>query len=227
MLRRLVVSSVLVIASLGTAALGQNTNSSTTGVRPRTATTTTNQSSPSPAKSTDVQEPALKTPAARPAQPKPKVPVSPAPKAPVTPAPGSGSVAEAFNALLKGIREADVDAVTKIYWNSPRLLLFNSNGSVTKGWEQMRRNRESSYKDVKDVKLEVREVSITMLGRDGAVVSCLWTQSQTYKGAPDQASGRMTLVFKRVGKDWKVIHLHTSDPARATPTERPSPSSTP
>ena len=225
MLRRLVVSSVLVIASLGTAALGQNTNSSTTGGRPRTATTTTNQSSPSPAKSTDVQEPALKPPAVRRTQPKPKVPVTPAP-APA-PAPGAGSVAEAFNALLKGIREADVNAVTNVYWNSPRLLLFNSNGSVTKGWEQMRLNRESSYKDVKDVKLDVRDVSITMLGRDGAVVSCLWTQSQTYKGAPDQASGRMTLVFKRVGKDWKVIHLHTSDPARTLPSEKPSPSSTP
>ncbi len=219
MLRRLVVSSLLVITTAGTAALAQNTNSSTTGGRPRTATTTTNQSSPAPAKSTDVQKPTTTPPAARRTQPKPKV-------APTT-SPGTGSVAEAFNALLNGIRNVDVDAVTRVYWNSPRLLLFNSNGSVTKGWEQMRRNRESSYKDVKDVKLDVRDVSITMLGRDGAVVSCLWTQSQIYKGAPDTASGRMTLVFKRVGKDWKVIHLHTSDPARALPSERPSPSSTP
>ena len=219
MLRRLVVSSVLVIATLGTAALGQNTNSSTTGVRPRTATTNTNQSSTGPAKSTDVQKPTTTPPTARRTQPKPKVAV--------TTSPGSGSVAEAFNALLNGIRNIDADAVNRVYWNSPRLLTFNSNGSVTKGWEQMRRNRESSYKDVKDVKLDVRDVSITMLGRDGAVVSCLWTQSQTYKGAPDTASGRMTLVFKRVGRDWKVIHLHTSDPARAIQPERPSPSPTP
>ena len=219
MLRRLVVSVLLVIATLGTAALGQNTNSSTTRVRPRTATITTDQSSADPAKSTDVQKPTTTPPAARRTQLKPKV-------AP-TPAPAAGTVTDAFNALLKGIRDVDADAVNRIYWNSPRLLLFNSNGSVTKGWEQMRSNRESSYKDVKDVKLEVRDVSITMLGRDGAVVSCLWTQSQTYKGAPDTASGRMTLVFKRIGKYWKVIHLHTSDPARASQPERASPSPTP
>ena len=217
MLRRLVVSSVLVTATLGTAALGQSTNSSTTGVRPRTATSNTNQSAPAPAKSTDVQKPATRPPVARRTEPKPKVAVTTPP----------GSVTETFNALLNGIRKADADAVSNIYWNSPRLLLFNSNGSVTKGWDQMSRNRESSYKDVKDVKLEVRDVSITMLGRDGAVVSCLWTQSQTNKGAPDTASGRMTLVFKRVGKDWKVIHLHTSDPARTVPVERSSPSPTP
>jgi ketosteroid isomerase-like protein len=88
----------------------------------------------------------------------------------------------------------------------------------------MRKNRESSYADVQDVKLDVRDVSITMLGRDGAMVSCLWTQSQTYKGTPETATGRMTLVFKRVGKDWKAIHLHTSpdkpEPARVLPSEQ-------
>ena len=218
MLRRLVVSALLVIATSGTAAFAQNTNSSQT-VRPRTATSNTNKAAPEPSQSTDVQKPATTPTAPRRVQPKPQVAG--------TPAPGAGSVTEAFNALLNGIRKADVDAVTNIYWNSPRLILFNSNGSVTKGWEQMRRNRESSYKDVKDVKLEVRDVSITMLGRDGAVVSCLWTQSQTFKGSPDSASGRMTLVFKRIGKDWKVIHLHTSDPARVAPAERAGPSTNP
>jgi len=218
MLKRLVVSALLVIATSGTAAFAQNTNSSQT-VRPRTATTNTNKAPAETTQSTVVQKPTNTPAAARGTQPKPK--------ATGTPAPVAGSVTETFNALLNGIRRADVEAVTSIYWNSPRLILFNSNGSVTKGWEQMRRNRESSYKDVKDVKLEVRDVSITMLGRDGAVVSCLWTQSQTFKGTPDSASGRMTLVFKRVGKDWKVIHLHTSDPARVAPTERASPSTNP
>lgn len=217
MLRRLVASSAfLVIAISGTATFAQNTNSSQT-VRPRTATTNTNKAEP--AQSTDVQKPATTSATSRRTQPKPKVTA--------TPALAAGSVSDAFNELLNGIRRADVEAVTNIYWNSPRLILFNSNGSVTRGWEQMRRNRESSYKDVKDVKLEVRDVSISMLGRDGAVVSCLWTQSQTFKGAPDSASGRMTLVFKRIGKDWKVIHLHTSDPARALSVEKPTSSNTP
>ncbi|PWT83300.1 MAG: hypothetical protein C5B44_00805, partial [Acidobacteria bacterium] len=139
----------------------------------------------------------------------------------------SAGVTAAFNKLLSGIRRADVNAVTSVYWNSPRLALFNNNGTVTKGWEQLRKNRESSYPDVKDVKLDVRDVSVTMLGRDAAVVTCLWNQSQTYKGTPESASGRMTLVFKRVGKDWKVIHLHTSPEAPAPSTVMPSEQQTP
>ena len=143
----------------------------------------------------------------------------------------SEAVLGAFNRLLDGIRHADVKEVTAVYWNSPRLNLFNYNGSVTKGWEQMRKNRESSYPEIKDVKLEVRDVSVTMLGRDGALVTCQWTQSQNYKGAPETASGRMTLVFKRIGNAWKAIHLHSSpdspNPASIPPSEqqRPSPPS--
>jgi ketosteroid isomerase-like protein len=150
---------------------------------------------------------------------------------PAAETPGSQAVVAAFNALLDGIRKADVKAVSNVYWNSPRLTLFNNNGSVTKGWEQMRRNRESSYKDVKDVKLTCRDVSITMLGRDGAVATCLWTQSQTFRGEPETATGRMTLVFRRVGKDWKAIHLHTSpdrpEPSRIAPSEQPTASPRP
>jgi len=221
MLRRLLVSALLVFAISTVNALAQNTNSSPTG-RPRTTTptTNTNRSSADSQKSSDVNKAATTQPEARRTTPKPKV-------AATTGTPGSQSVAEVFNALLNGIRHADVKAVSNVYWNSPRLILFNNNGTVTKGWDQMRKNRESSYKDLKDVKLDVRDVSITMLGRDGAVVTCLWTQSQTYKGAPETATGRMTLVFKRVGKDWKAIHLHTSpdrpEPTRVLPSEQSTP----
>ena len=194
-------------------AFGQNTNSSTTTGRQRT-TTNTNQSKP-PA--TDTEKPA--TTAQKPA--------------PSAQAPGSDGVLAAFNSLLDGIRHASVDEVMGVYWNNPRLNLFNYNGSVTKGWEQVRKNRESSYPEIKDVKLDVRDVNVTMLGRDGAIVTCLWTQSQTYKGTPETVAGRMTLVFRRVGNAWKAIHLHSSsdnpNPAVVPPSERPtaSPSPTP
>ena len=221
MIKTLLIATVMVFTT-GSAVVAQNTNSSQT-VRPRT---TTSQSGTGrtgdPQKGTDVQQPTTAQPTARHAETKPKVAT--------TETPGSQSVIAAFNALINGIRHADVKAVTSVYLESPRLILFNSNGTVTRGWEQMRRNRESSYPDMKDVKLDVRDLSITMLGRDGAVVSCLWTQSQTFKGVPETASGRMTLVFKRVGKDWKAIHLHTSpdrpDPSRILPSEQP-PTGTP
>lgn len=188
----------------------QNSNSSTTTERPRS--TNTNQSKPTTT---------------------PKKQATPTPKKPTAPAeePGSDGVLAAFNKLLAGIRHASVDEVMSAYWDSPQLNLFNYNGSVTKGWQQVRKNRESSYPAIKDVKLDVRDVSVTMLGTTGAMVTCQWTQSQDYKGTPETASGRMTLVFKRVGNAWKAIHLHSSpdqpNPAVIPPSEKPVPSPTP
>ena len=116
------------------------------------------------------------------------------------------------------------------YWNSPQLVLFNYNDSVTKGWDQLKKNRESSFPQSKDVKLDIRDRHVTMLGRDGAVVSCVWTQSQIFNEKPDTASGRMTLVFKRVGLEWKAVHLHTSpdrpDPSRVPQSEQSPPETT-
>jgi ketosteroid isomerase-like protein len=241
MTNKILIAALLVVTTSIVAA-AQNTNSSTTT---RSAQPNTNQATPAPTRpATDTAKPAATTKPtpkaadpkpvmAKPAAPKP-APAKPVPPKPavVTPAvPGSTAVVNAFNNLVEGIKLADVNAVTAVYLNSPRLVLFNNNGTVTKGWDQMRKNRESSYPDVKDVKLEVRDVSVTMLGRDGAVVSCLWTQSQTYKGTPETASGRMTLVFQRRGTEWKAVHLHTSpdkeDPTRVLKSEQASPTPTP
>ena len=165
---------------------------------------------PSPTPATRPRATATQTPTPKPAATKPAT-TSPT---------DSEAVLAAFNKLLDGIRHANVNEVTSVYWNSPRLNLFNYNGTVTKGWEQMRKNRESSYPEIKDVKLDVRDVNVTMLGRDAALVTCVWTQSQNYKGTPETASGRMTLVFRKLGTAWKAIHLHSS-------TDKPNPASIP
>jgi ketosteroid isomerase-like protein len=119
-------------------------------------------------------------------------------------------VRDAFERLLEGIRQADAAKVMGVYDNSPRTLFFNNNGSVTLGWDTMKKNRESSYAKTKDVALEVKGVRVEMLGPKAAYVSCTWTQSQVYDGKLENAAGRMTLIFKLIGKDWKVVHLHTS-----------------
>jgi hypothetical protein len=209
------------LAFVSATTVAQNTNSSTT--RPsRSSGTNTNRSADLP-KPKSPQRPATTPSAVK------DIPAKP--KAVPAPAPGADTVLAAFERLRNGIVKADVKLVSGVYWNSPSLVLFNNNGTVTRGWEQMRKNRESSYADLKDVKLEVRDLAVTMLGRDSAIVTCLWTQSQTYKDVPETATGRMTLVFKRVGKDWKAVHLHTSpdkqDPSRMLPSEETPAMATP
>jgi ketosteroid isomerase-like protein len=215
---------VMLACALAAYGFAQNSNSSN-ATRKRTSTPAakTTKSTAGGVEESGAQQPeetpARTTPAARSKTAQSKT------------APTAKDVLATFNALLEGIRRADVAAVTGVYWNSPQLVLFNNNGSVTRGWEQMRINRESSYPNMKDVKLDVRDVRVQMLGRDGAVVTCLWTQTQTYKGTPETATGRMTLVFRRIGMTWKAVHLHTSpdspDQSRVLPSEQATPTATP
>jgi hypothetical protein len=199
----------LISGALAATTFAQNANSSTT--RPRTST---------PAQSVEEAGAAQ-------AQPTPTPRTTPAKRTGNRTEPTSKDVLAAFNTLLDGIRKTDVNVVTGVYWNSPQLVLFNNNGTVTRGWEQMRKNRESSYPNLKDVKLDVKDVRVQMLGRDGAVVTCLWTQSQIYKETPETATGRMTIVFRRIGTAWRAVHLHTSpdapDPSRVLPSEQTTP----
>ena len=122
----------------------------------------------------------------------------------------SKAVRDTFERLLDGIRQVDADKVMSVYHNHSRTLFFNNNGSVTIGWDTMRQNRESLYEKTKNVSLDVTGVRVEMLGARSAYVSCKWKQSQEYEGKVEQASGRMTLIFQLIGKDWKVVHAHTS-----------------
>jgi ketosteroid isomerase-like protein len=231
MLKRSCNTLALVLA-LAAAGLAQNANSSapatqTTPRRPvttrrQTTTTTTTTTTPAPPAPVTT-EPA--TPATH-------------PRRATSPARAAASAAEqevraTFDALLRAVEKRDVDAVMSFYWNSPQLIIFNNNGTLTRGWAQMKANYTSLYPDLKDVKIEARDIKAQMFGADGAAVTCLWTQTQEYKDTPETSSGRMTLVFRHVGTAWKIVHRHTSseapDPSRlpaseqAAPTTKPTP----
>ena len=119
-------------------------------------------------------------------------------------------VREAFDKLVEGIKQVDVDKVMSVYDKSDRILFFNNNGTATIGWETMKKNRESSYAKTTNVTLDITGIRIEMLGTNAAYLTCKWKQSQEYNGKLETASGRMTLVFKLINKQWKAIHLHTS-----------------
>ncbi len=137
------------------------------------------------------------------------------------------SVRDAFDRLIEGIKQVDAEKVMSVYQNSDKILFFNNNGTATIGWETMKKNRESSYANIANVSLDTTGVRVEMLGRDAAYITCKWKQQQEYNGKLETASGRMTLVFRLIGKDWKIVHLHTSpDNPDATrpvlPSERES-----
>lgn len=141
--------------------------------------------------------------------------------------PSAAAVRNVFDTLIRNIERSDVDAVMSLYWNSPQLVIFNNNGTVTRGWGQVRSNRASSYPEAKDVKIEARDVRVQTLGRDGAIVTCLWRQSQEFRSVPEASAGRLTVVFRLINNGWKIVHTHSSpeapDPSRLMPSEQTTP----
>ena len=126
------------------------------------------------------------------------------------PADATQGVRDAFDRLVEGIKQVDIDKVMNSYEKSPRLLIFNNNGSATIGWDTVKTNVESTFARVKNVTLDITGLRVEMLGKTNAYVSCKWKQTQEFDGKLEDSSGRMTLVYKLVGKEWKITHRHTS-----------------
>ncbi|HEX8635947.1 MAG TPA: nuclear transport factor 2 family protein [Pyrinomonadaceae bacterium] len=223
MFKKLLIAATLALSFNVSAASAQNTNSSTpapqqTPARRPSARRPAPLPTPTPVEA-DVeteQQPATRTRRTGAAQT--------AGTATAAASPAERAVRATFETLLNGIRKSDVEMVMSVYWNSPQLVIFNNNGTVTRTWEQVRSNRASSYPDAKNVQLDVRDVRVQMLGAGGATVSCLWTQTQEFRGAPESATGRLTVVFRLINNGWKIVHTHSSpsapDPSRLMPSEQ-------
>ena len=65
--------------------------------------------------------------------------------------------------------------------------------------------------------LKTTGVRVEMLSPTSAYVTFKWKQTREFDGKLESASGRTTLVFKKTGKEWKAVHLHTS-PDNPAPT---------
>lgn len=131
----------------------------------------------------------------------------------------SKGVRDAFDRLVEGIKQVDADKVMAAYEKSDKLLIFNNNGTATLGWTNVKDNVDASYAKITNVTLEITGLRIEMMGTTGAYVSCKWKQTQENSGKLEDASGRMTLIYKLIGKEWKVVHRHTSpdNPAASRP----------
>lgn len=119
-------------------------------------------------------------------------------------------VRDAVERMADAIRQADADKLMGVYDNSDRTLFFNNNGSATIGWSQMLENRKSSFAKTKNVTLDMTGLRVELLSPTSAYASFKWKQQQEYDGKLEDGSGRTTLVFKKIGKDWKVVHAHIS-----------------
>lgn len=94
------------------------------------------------------------------------------------------------------------------YWKSPELTFF-SGGRSLKGWDAtIKRYRDTYQSEGREMgKLVFSDLDVQMLGNGGAVVRGGFELTLTNGTKP---AGLFTLVFRKFGDGWKIVHDHTS-----------------
>jgi uncharacterized protein (TIGR02246 family) len=91
------------------------------------------------------------------------------------------------------------------YWKSESFTFQSGNKRLT-GWDNLMAMYKKNYAGEKMGKLKFTDIQIKTLANDVYLILGRW--QVTTKDS--QKEGLFTLIFKRIGKDWKIIHDHSS-----------------
>jgi beta-aspartyl-peptidase (threonine type) len=99
----------------------------------------------------------------------------------------------------------DIEGFMAYYWKSDDLT-FQSGNSRTQGWSGVLARYKKTYPPDKMGRLEFTDLALRILSRDAAFVLGRFKLDQggTLK------EGVFTLIFRRTGQGWRIVHDHTS-----------------
>ncbi len=86
-------------------------------------------------------------------------------------------------------------------------IVFVSGDDLTRGWQTVHDRYKKGY-DTREKMgtLEFSDLEIKVISKDAAVAHGRWQLTR----AADKPHGRFTLIFRRDGKNWRIVHDHTS-----------------
>jgi beta-aspartyl-peptidase (threonine type) len=108
---------------------------------------------------------------------------------------------------VKAWNKRDLPGFMEGYWKSPDLS-FYSGGKKTRGWQAtLDRYRKQYQGEGKEMgTLAFSDLEIDVLDADHAVVRGRWQLTL----AKEKVAGLFTLIFRKIGPDWRIVHDHTS-----------------
>jgi beta-aspartyl-peptidase (threonine type) len=122
-----------------------------------------------------------------------------------------------WNAQTAAWNRGDLEGFMAGYWNSPDLVFF-SNGSETRGWQQTLDRYRARYqaKGAQMGTLDFPKVEVEMLGSEAALVRGVWRLRMPDGSEP---SGMTSVIFRKLPVGWRIVHDHSS--ADAAPNAKP------
>ncbi len=120
------------------------------------------------------------------------------------------SINVSIGALLRAQEQAwntgDIDEFMSHYWKSEDLT-FSSSGKTTRGWTgTLDRYRERYSTPEQMGKLKLDSLEITTLSDTAALVLGQWRVARE----AEPLSGNFSLVVRKFGDRWLIVHDHTS-----------------
>jgi uncharacterized protein (TIGR02246 family) len=110
----------------------------------------------------------------------------------------------ALNAGLNG----DPEPMLALWAHGTEATAMHPDGGRQMGWEEVRAQFEGWAAAVKDGRVEPHAVAIRLVTPDVAIVTA-WERGQGVIGPETvKDDGRATLVLRRDGAAWKVVHHH-------------------
>lgn len=91
------------------------------------------------------------------------------------------------------------------YWKSESLT-FQSGNTRRKGWETLLAMYKKNYAGEKRGILEFTDIEMKVLTKELVLVLGRWKVTAN----EETKEGMFTLIFRRIGKNWKIIHDHSS-----------------
>ncbi len=111
-----------------------------------------------------------------------------------------------LRAQEKAWNRGDIDAFVDHYWKSDALT-FSSSGKTTRGWtDTLNRYRQRYPTPEKMGHLTMSNLEIAALGSRAALVLGEWNLARE----SEPLSGNFSLVLRKIGDRWLIIHDHTS-----------------
>ncbi|HUL76397.1 MAG TPA: nuclear transport factor 2 family protein [Vicinamibacteria bacterium] len=122
--------------------------------------------------------------------------------------PVSAAVRGVLDAQVEAWNRKDLEGFMAGYWRSPDLV-FCSGTTVTRGWDAtLARYRKRYQSEGHEMgRLRFDAVEVVPLGEDAALARGAWRLVTSDGKEPH---GLFTLILRRVGGAWRIVHDHTS-----------------
>lgn len=110
-----------------------------------------------------------------------------------------------LNDQVEAWNAGDLDGYMKGYWRSDSLS-FHGGTRLISGWDSLHAMYASAYPGERRGRLAFTDVDVSILCEDAA-----WVRGRWNVELPDTVrSGRFTLIFRRTGDGWRIVHDHSS-----------------